>query len=154
MNMYEIDRAILELVDMETGEILDIDKFDELQLAKSAKIENIACYIKNLENDVAGFKTQMDGFAERKKSAERKIEQLRNLLARYLDGEKFSSERCAVSFRRSETVQFADPNKYPEAYRVAKTTYQPDKAAIKAALKAGETVEGCWLETRLNAQIK
>lgn len=154
MNLYEIDQAIIDLVDPETGEILDFERLEELQLARSAKIENIACYIKNLEHDAAGYKAQMDAFAERKKAAERKVERLRNLLVQYLGGEKFSSERCAVSFRRSEVVQFADIDKIPERYLIAKTTYQADKVAIKEALKAGEIVEGCWIETNLNAQIK
>lgn len=154
MNLYEIDRAITELIDTETGEILDIDRLDELQMARNSKIDNIACYIKNLEHDAAGYKAQIDAFSERKKSAENKIKRLRDLLTCYLDGEKYSSERCAVSFRRSETVQFDDPDRIPARFLVSKVETLPDKAAIKDALKAGEAVEGCWLETRLNAQIK
>ena len=41
MNLYEIDAAILDCVDVETGEIFDIDKFEELQLTRDAKVENI-----------------------------------------------------------------------------------------------------------------
>ena len=41
MNLYEIDAAILGCVDVETGEIFDIDKFEELSLTRDAKIENI-----------------------------------------------------------------------------------------------------------------
>lgn len=154
MNLYQIDQSIMDLIDPETGEILDFERLEELQLAKAAKIENIACYIKNLEHDAAGYKTQMDAFAERKKAAERTIERLRGLLVQYLGGEKFSSERCAVSFRRSETVQIGDPGKIPERFLMQKVETRPDKAAIKEALKAGEAVGGCWLETNLNAQIK
>lgn len=154
MNLYEIDQSIMELVDQDTGEILDVDKLEELQLARNVKIENIACYIKNLEHDAAGYKAQMDAFAERKKAAERTIERLRSLLTRYLAGEKFSSERCAVSFRRSETVHYDSVDKIPAQYLVTSTSVMPDKQAIKRAIKAGDAVEGCWLETNLNAQVK
>lgn len=154
MNMYEIDQAIMNLADPETGEIIDIDKLEELRLARDTKIDNIACYIKNLEHDAAGYKAQMDAFAKRKQAAERTIERLRGLLVQYLGGEKFSSERCAVSFRRSEKVKYDSPDKIPAQYLVTNTVVTPDMQAIKQAIKAGETVEGCWLETNLNAQIK
>lgn len=154
MNLYQIDRAIMDLVDPETGEILDYEALEALQLARNTKIENIACYIKNLEHDAAGYKAQMDAFAARKKAAERTIERLRGLLVQYLGGEKFTSERCAVSFRRSESVQFSDPDKIPAKYLITKTAYVPDKTAIKEAIKAGETVEGCFLADNLNPQIK
>ena len=42
MNIYEIDKAILECVDEETGEILDFDRLEELQMARDEKIENIS----------------------------------------------------------------------------------------------------------------
>ena len=40
MNLYEIDKAILELVDEETGEIADWDAFEQLQMEREQKIEN------------------------------------------------------------------------------------------------------------------
>ena len=154
MNLYQIDQAIIDLVDPETGEILDYEALEELQIARNTKIENIACYIKNLEHDAAGYKAQADAFAERKKAAERTIERLRGLLVRYLNGEKFSSERCAVSFRRSQTVEFTDMAKIPERYLIVSTATRPDRTAIKEAIKAGEVIEGCYLADNLNPQIK
>lgn len=37
MTLYEINNAILECVDMETGEIIDSDKLSELQMAFDEK---------------------------------------------------------------------------------------------------------------------
>ena len=34
MNLYEIDTEIMNCVDVETGEIFDIDKFEELSLSR------------------------------------------------------------------------------------------------------------------------
>ena len=45
MTIYEINEEILNCIDLETGEIIDIDKLNELQLEKDAKIENVACWI-------------------------------------------------------------------------------------------------------------
>ena len=154
MNLFEIDRAILGLIDPETGEIMDYDSFEQLQMDRSKKLENVALWIKNLEHEAAGCRKQKEAFAERETAAGQKVRQLRELLARYLDGQKFSTDRCAVSFRRSEVVQVDDVDNLPERFVTVKTTLSPDKTAIKAALKTGEEIAGCRLETRLNAQIK
>ena len=47
-NLYQINEQILGCVDMETGEIVDMDKLQELQLEFDQKVEGIACWIKNL----------------------------------------------------------------------------------------------------------
>ena len=46
-NLYEINEQILNCVDMETGEIIDADKLQDLQLAFDEKVEGIA-YHKNM----------------------------------------------------------------------------------------------------------
>lgn len=48
MTLYEINQTILSLIDEETGEILDEDQLERLNIAKEEKRENIALYIKNL----------------------------------------------------------------------------------------------------------
>ena len=75
-------------------------------------------------------------------------------LARALDGQKFSTNRCAVSFRRPESVEVMDEGSVPKAYMVETVTYKPDKKLIKDLLKNGENVGGCRLVETLNAQIK
>ena len=51
--LFEIDKAIEaffeENVDPETGELLNIEQLDELNLAREQKCENIALLIKNKE---------------------------------------------------------------------------------------------------------
>ena len=56
--LYEIDKAILECVDAETGEIIDDKALEELELARDNKIENIACWIKNLKADAESYKKE------------------------------------------------------------------------------------------------
>lgn len=58
MNLYEIDSAILDCVDAETGEIFDMDKFEELSLTRDAKVENICLWIKNLKAEAEALKAE------------------------------------------------------------------------------------------------
>ena len=154
MSIYEIDAAILSCIDEETGEIIDIEQLEKLQIERNAKIENVACWIKNLEADAAAIKAEADRLAERAKKAQNKAADLKIWLSGVLSGQKFDSARCAVSWRKSEKVEIEDETKVPKAYLIKKITYSPDKTAIKNMIKSGKKVRGCKLVQNLNAQIK
>lgn len=156
-NLYEIRREIADFefeVDPETGELLNAISWDELNMAFEEKVENIACYIKNLTSDIADFKAEEEQLAKRRKSNERKVEYLKRLLLDNMDGQKFSTTRCAVSFKRSVAVQVDDIDHIPAELLRVKTTVEPNKTAIKDALREGREISGCKLIENTNIQIK
>ena len=51
MNIYEIDRAITDLFDAETGEIIDFDALAALQMERDQKIENVALWLQKPSRD-------------------------------------------------------------------------------------------------------
>ena len=156
-NIYQIKQEIENFnfeVDEETGEFLNALSWDELNMAYEEKVENIACYIKNLASDVLAFKAEEESIAKRRRSMEKKIDYLKKLLSNNMGGEKFSTAKCAVSFRRSETVDVEDIAYLPAEMLRVKTTYEADKTAIKAAIKAGKEVKGCRLVENISTQIK
>lgn len=153
-NLYEIDRAILDCVDCETGEIIDQERLDSLMMERSDKIESVALWVKNLESDAVAYKAEKEAFANREKQATEKAKRLREWLARVCEGNKFNTTRCAISFRKSESVEIAEGVTIPEEYMRTKTTTEPDKVEIKAALKAGTQIDGCRLVTNINTSIK
>ena len=69
MKLYEINSEIENLVDTETGEIADIAFFEQLSMERTAKIEGIALYIKNLDSDVTALKAEETALAERRVAA-------------------------------------------------------------------------------------
>ena len=159
MKLYEIENAILECIDMETGEIIDIDRLNDLQMEREAKIENVACWIKDLKAEAEAIKAEKMSLAERQKAAENKAESLKNWLAYALDGQKFSTARCAVSFRKTEAVEVT-PEGLENLMRGGcddLLTYEqpkPNKTAIKAALKDGLNVAGVRLTQNTSTIIK
>lgn len=152
-SLWQIEEAIMDCVDMETGEIIDIDRLDKLQMDRDTKIENIALYIKNLLSDAAGIKAEKDNLAQRQKVAENKANSLKKYLSGYLAGQKFSTSRVAISFRKSESVNIEDITAIPEEYLKYKDP-EPDKTAIKSMLKSGKKVPGAELVQNQNIQIK
>lgn len=159
MTLYDINKQIEEavengFVDAETGEILDDSALNELQMARDEKIENIAIMIKNYKAEAEAIKAEKMNLAKRQQVMENRTEWLKRYLASNLDpGEKVSTPRASISWRKSETVEVEDIWKIPDQY-LKRRDPDPDKTAIKAALKAGEQVTGAMLVTKNNLQIK
>ena len=66
--LYEIDQEILDCIDMETGEILDLEKLTALQMERERKLEGVALWIKDLNAEAAAVKEEADKLTARKKS--------------------------------------------------------------------------------------
>lgn len=153
MRLYEIDEAILSCIDTETGEILDADKLNALQIEREEKLENVALWIKNLKSDAEALKAEKQAFADRQKAAENKAESLKKWLTEALAGEKFKTTRVAVSFRKTKSVQVEDIWKLDDSFvKYAEPT--PDKAAIKKAIEAGQEVAGATLVENVSISVK
>ena len=153
MKLYEIDEAIMSCIDEETGEIIDSEKLDKLQMERDKKIENVACWIKDLKAEAEALKAEKQAFAERQKVAENKMESLKKWLAYALNGEKFKTVRASVSFRTTDKVEIADIYKLDENYLRYKEP-EADKDAIKKAIKAGQEVAGVTLVKNTSVIIK
>lgn len=160
MKLFEINEAIERcvldgenVVDTETGEVLDVEALDNLKMAFAEKAENIAMFIRNLDSEATALKEQKNIFAARQKAAENKRDSLKEYLALCLQGKPFRTDRVKVSFRKSESVKITEQDRVPESYLVYSAP-TVDKACVKKALKAGETVPGCVLEEKQNIQVK
>lgn len=153
-SLYQIDAAILNCCDIETGEIIDADALDALMMEREQKIENIALYIKNLTADAAAYKAEKEAFAAREAQAANKADRLKKYLTAALNGQKFSTARCAVSFRRSEKLEIDEESSIPAEFISRTVTIKPDKTSIKAAIKAGQYISGCRLVENQNISIK
>lgn len=153
-SLYDIDTRILNLTDKETGEILDEQAFEALQMERNEKLENIALWVKNLTSEAEALKAEEKAFYERRKSAENKAKSLKRYLDSALNGQKFNTTKVAISYRKSTSVEVLDVEKLPEAYRKTVTTVSADKTAISSALKAGELVDGATLVEKNNLSIK
>lgn len=163
MRLYDINKEIENTindmfvnVDEETGEVRqeDIDKLNELQLQKEEKLENIGCYIKNLDAEAKALKGEEDALKKRRETIEKKSDRLKDYVASVLDGEKFESTKVVFSFRKSDAVDIVDESLIPEEYMRTTIKTAPDKDAIKKAIKAGNEVRGAFLVDKNNMSVK
>lgn len=153
MTLYEIDAAILECIDHETGEIIDTDRLNGLELEREKKIENVSLWYKNLCAEAAAYKAEKDSFGEKQKAAEGKAESLKRFLINALDGNPYKSVWVSITYRASKSVDITDMAKIPEEYlKYAEPT--ADKMSIKKMIEGGATIPGAELVEKQNIQIK
>ena len=151
--LYEIEQAIMDCVDLETGEIIDIEKLDQLQMDREVKIENTALCIKNLLSDADQIREEEKKLADRRRVCENKAKSLKEYLSGFLGGEKFKTPRVAISYRKSKSVDVQDITALPKEYlKYSEPT--ANKTEIKKAIEAGTAVPGCVLVENSNIQIK
>lgn len=173
MTLYDVDERLVTLLndhfDTEDGTIYESEeelakKIDEVSLDLDTKIENIGCYIKNLEADVEALKKEEDNLKARRKSAENKIEGLKRYLNGYLmacfpkDEDrakwKFKTAKVVLGYRKSNSVEVPDIEKLDKNFIKIKTEVVPDKTAIKDAIKSGKEVIGAFVKQNINLNIK
>lgn len=172
-NLYEIDSRLVTLLeerfDIDSGEIYENDEelakaIDEVALDLDTKIENIGCFIKNLESDVEAIKKEEDNLKARRRTAENKIESLKRYLNGYLQAVypndddrrkwKFKSPKVVLGYRRSTTVEIPNIDALDKEFLRVKTEVAPDKTAIKDAIKSGKDVKGAFLKDNINLSVR
>ena len=158
MTLYDINEQIRNAIefgcDPETGEIIDIAALRELEMARDEKIENICLFIKDLRAEVAAIKAEKDSLDTRMKASAKEADSLTTYLQQELAGEKFKTSRCAISYRKTQAVMITEESLLPDSYIRRKVIEEPDKVAIREALKAGKEVAGACLEDRQSITIK
>ena len=162
MTLHEIDSRLAsileyepdEYVDTETGEMVCADEVALLEMERADKIEGWGLWIKNQYAMIAALKAEEDNLKERRRRLERKVQNSQEAYQSYLAGEKFSTPRLSVSYRKSQAVEILDEDSIPTSFMRKKVTFEPDKTAIKDAIKKGEEIPGAMLVDRQSMVIK
>ena len=153
MKLYEIEEALYELVDAETGEITDEQKFLEMQGAWTDKVEGLMLWAKNLASDIDALDKEIKALTERKQVKQNRLSSLKDFLASILKGQKFETPRGRISYRKSKQIMIADDAVIPEAYLIPQEP-KVDKRQLKADIEAGAEVAGVNVIEKENIQIK
>lgn len=167
MTLYEIDDLIqsalffedeetgeVTVVNPETGEMLSMEEFNALPMERNQKIENLLMVCKRYEAEIKAGKEEKARIDEyiKKKTAE--LERVKNYASFVLNGEKFESAKAKASWRKSTKVIVEDMDTLPEEYIRVRTTREPDRTALKDAMKRGEVFLGAHIEETKSLTIK
>jgi len=160
--LYDIDQEILACIDDETGEILDVEKLDSLQMERERKLEGVALWVKDLSYEAQMIKEEADKLTARKKSLDNKIDGLKNWLLYALGGEKLKTPRCNVYQTHSQKVVINDEKALIDMFMSSPSGEkflrmkdpEIDKNALKDSMKQGYEYEFAHLETTESVVIK
>ena len=169
MTLYDIDAQIAALedaaeddmlIDAETGELISVSQaLDALRMEREEKLENVACWVKNLCAEADAIREEENRLVKRRKAAETKAANLKSWLLAAMtreDGttDKLKTGRVSISVKRNPPSTVVDDELLPSTYKVAKITYQANKEMIKRELLAGGEVPGAHLEYGRSVVIK
>ena len=160
--LYDIDQEILDCVDMETGEILDPEKLDALQMEREKKLEGVALWVKDLAAESAAVKEEADKLTARKRALDNKIAAIKMWLLMALDGQKLTTPRCKVYQTHSQKVVIDDEKALIDMFMTSSSgekflrMKEPeiDKNALKDSMKQGYEYEFAHLEETESVVIK
>ena len=148
--------------DAETGEVVDNSEilkklFDELTLNFGDKLDGCAYIVSSLTVQAKTLKDEAKRLGDRAKRLERNAESLEGMMLSallQLPEQKLKTLRFTFSTRKSEQVIIEEGFNMSGNYVRVKETWEPDKVAIKAAIKEGANIIGATLVTNQSLTIK
>ena len=162
-SLYEINQDYLDILDNfeineETGEVyFNEELLNNLETEFKDKVDNIACYIKDLQALSNAIKDEKKRLDDRLKLNDRKVETLTNYLSKSLEMrniDKLETTRNKLSFRKSKSVNVLDESLIDNQYFKVIEEKKLDKKALLEDLKKGCEVKGAELLEKHNLQIK
>ncbi|WP_094555472.1 siphovirus Gp157 family protein [Synechococcus sp. 1G10] len=126
--------------------------------ALAAKADATCWVIEHLRGQAAYRQQQAKRLTDLARSDAGRAESLEDSLVLVLTrlqpgATRFSFPNHELSSRKSQAVEIDDEQALAQEWLVTKTTSQPDKAAIKEALKAGHQIAGVQLVSRRSWRI-
>ena len=154
---------MMDLVDEETGEILEIEEYEKLEDEVNHRITNnldeIMADIRKQDTMVSVVDDEIKRLQDRKKILSKRSEGALTRVKNFMlstNQKKLETALGEFKTTRSEAVVFTDELKIPDEYKeeVVKTTIKINKANLKKLIKSGTNVEGVTLEVRTNIKLK
>ena len=158
MNLYNIKSEYLAIAqELTEGELTP--ELEQALMITEANLQekaiNYGYVIKNFESEVDIIDEEIKRLNALKKARINAVEKLKNNIsdAMQLFGIlEVKAPTFKMNFRKSESVEIYEG--LDKEFILEKVSYQPDKIAIKNAIKEGRTVNGASIVTNFNLQIK
>lgn len=134
------------------------DTLDAIQDDRKTKLENLANWADRLQTEIDFLEKKQRTWKDEMVYRKHKLQWIKQYMTDVMDdaglkrldtGNHLLSTR---NFKASTVIDSVD--KLPGKYKNTKTTLEPDKKAIYAAIKSGEEVPGAHLKPNRNTVIK
>ena len=161
-SLADIEHEIENVLSVDDGTLFDAESaavdtyLEELANAEAEKIDNFCRYIRMKAADAAAKREEAGRLMNSARSDENTVAFLK---ARYVAVmrkhglQKIKGAAYKISMRASDVVSITNEDKLPPEFMRVKTSTEPDKAAIKAALKDGQEIPGAELAKSYSLQV-
>lgn len=155
-----LDNLLLEvagdITNPETEEIVH-NWISEVKSGIATKVDSYEFKQEAIKSQIEKFKSRAEMFTAAARALANLSESLKDRLKfamLELDATELNGNLFRYKLSNSKpTVQIYDESKLPKKFLKSKTTYSPDKEAIKAAIDAGEPVSGACLEMGFTLRV-
>lgn len=164
MSLYDLDRSIAAVLNdsvvfcAETGEVIfDESMLDELEVGRTEKLEACGLYAKSLDSEARAIRDEERRLAERRRAKEAKAERMKEYIRssmEFFGDSKVETPRLCMGLRKSSRVVITDPDLIPGDLFGDPKPPEPDKAAIKNAIKSGREVPGAMIDESKTLNMK
>lgn len=131
---------------------------NELGQQEAGKVDSFSLFLRLQTAHAAAMKEEARRLYEGAHCVETRLERLKEHyvgVMRAAGLKKVAGNIYVISTRKSERVEISvDVDELEEIFVRKKVATEPDKAAIKEALKAGQEVKGCRLVTVESLQVR
>ena len=155
-----IEDAINEVLQGDEDGNISLEALDILFKTKMDTIQNgleTLCKIRaNKMANIEALKAEATRMSDKAKSETKKLDGLENYILSLLNAsgeQKIDAGTFTVGRRKSQSV-WTEPDFNLDGFMRIKETREPDKTAIKEALKAGQSIPGAHLVEKDNLSIK
>lgn len=156
----EYRAAAAQLADLDLPPEVVADTLEGLVGDLETKSTNVAMFIRSLEATAAQIKDAEAVMKSRRQAIEARAERVREYLLATMQAcniQKIECQWFKLAIRQNPaSVVVTDPGKIPSNLYIYPEAPEPfpDKKGIKAALEAGEFIEGAHLERGVRLEIK
>ena len=162
MKLYEVVQEYRQQLDALAELDLDAttysDTLESMDGDLKDKLRAVIAYSLDLEIEATGAAAASKRMKERADSLDNRVKWLREYALRAMEAtglpEISTDEWAAKVAKKPPAVVIADGVELPAEYIRTKVTTEPDKAALKAALAAGQVVPGVSLVAGHRIQIR
>jgi hypothetical protein len=166
LSLYQLSSHYIQALDFLTDPELAIpieavnDTLESLTGELEDKAVNVAKFIRNMETTANAIKKAEVEMAKRRKSLETRVQWLEDYLKSSMEATGITKIECPyfkLSIAKNPpALDLFDAHTVPSEYKHTETvtTEHIDKAAIKAALSSGQTIDGARLVNGTRLVIK
>jgi hypothetical protein len=164
LSLYQLSGNYLEALDFLTDPEADLpieainDTLEALGGELEDKAINVAKFMRNMEAAAEAIKIAEADMAKRRKALESRVKWLKDYLKGNMEACGISKIECPyfkIAIQANPAaVNILDESSVPEQFKEQVINWKIDKAAIKDAIKGGETVPGAELANGTRLTIR